>query len=141
MRLLDFSFKLCLWFLLTADASLANIAIGVCIALLLPTFGKRLRRKSSKPVLKAWLKMMWQVLLAIPRAYIEAIEMMINPHTIEMITTDPSEPQQTRGLLFLDIFLITFTPKTIVVDYTESESGEGHYLVHSVHSVSQRSAK
>ena len=132
MKILDFIFKLTLWFLLTADLSLANVAIGTCIALLLPTFGKRLRQKSSGAAIKAWLYGAWQVLAAIPRAYIEAIEMMIQPHTIEMLTTEPSPPKPTRGLLFLDIFLITFTPKTIVVDYTETEPGEGHYLVHSI---------
>ena len=132
MIFLDFTFKLGLWFLLTADTSLANIAIGVFIALFLPTFGKRLRRKSAGSAIKAWLYGFWQVFTAIPRAYFEAIEMMIQPHTLEMITTEPSPPKPTRGLLFLDIFLITFTPKTIVVDYTEKESGEGHYLVHSI---------
>ena len=37
-------------------------------------------------------------------------------------------PQRTPGLIFLDIFLITFTPKTIVVKCHE----DGWYEVHRV---------
>jgi len=35
-------------------------------------------------------------------------------------------PRRTPGLVFLDIFIITFTPKTIVVKHHE----EGGYEVH-----------
>ena len=142
MRFLDLSFKLTLWFLLTADTSFANVAIGCCVALLLPRFNDSPKASteaqasprlasncaSTVAVAQAWLQMLWKIAAAIPRAYIEAFEMMIHPHSSEEIVIYQGKPRQTRGLVFLDIFLITFTPKTIVVDY----SSDGQYTVHSV---------
>ena len=66
--------------------------------------------------------------MAIPQAYIEALEIMIRPHTREDVTLERVKPQRTPGLIFLDIFLITFTPKTIVLKYRE----DGWYEVHRV---------
>ncbi len=105
--------RLTIWFLLTADLSLANIIIGVSIAFLLP------RSYSPPEALKDWLRVFWEIIVAIPQAYIEAIQMMISPHNYEEIVRERVKPQRTPGLLFLDIFLITFTPKTIVVKYDE----------------------
>ncbi len=132
MRVFDIAFKLTLWFLLTADTSWANITIGVVIALLLPQLSDRLTDKASVPLWKEWANMLWKIAIAIPRAYIEAIEMMLDPHTEEDIVIERIPHRQTRGLIFLDIFLITFTPKTIVVDYSTDGTGCGEYIVHSV---------
>ena len=38
------------------------------------------------------------------------------------------KPNRTPGLIFLDIFLITFTPKTIVLNYRD----DGWYTVHRI---------
>jgi len=114
--------RLAIWFLLTADFSFANILIGVAIALLLP------RGRTSPSALKDWLRVLWEILVAIPQAFIEAIEIMIRPHNDEDIVRERVKPRRTPGLVFLDIFLITFTPKTIVVKYNE----EGWYEVHRV---------
>lgn len=119
---LDLLLRLTIWFLLTADASLTNIAIGVGVSLLLP------RQYTSPSVLKDWLRVLWEVLVAIPKAYIEAIEMMLRPHSQEAMTMERVKPNRTPGLIFLDIFLITFTPKTIVLKYHE----DGWYEVHWV---------
>lgn len=121
--------KLTIWFLLTADFSLANIVIGVCIALFLP------HSQTSAERLKDWLRVFWEILIAIPQAYIEAIEIMLRPHNDEEIVTEKVKPQRTPGLIFLDIFLITFTPKTIVVKYHE----KGLYEVHRVRRGKKRS--
>lgn len=137
MRFLDLLFKLTLWFLLTADTSFANIAIGFCVALLLPRFNDSSEmterqtassRASTVAITQAWLQMLWKIAAAIPRAYIEAFEMILHPHSSEEIVIEQGQPRQTRGLVFLDIFLITFTPKTIVINY----SSEGQYTVHTV---------
>lgn len=139
MRLLDLLFKLALWFLLTADTSFANVAIGFCVALLLPRFNDSPKsqtgaqteassRASTMAIAQAWLQMLWKIAAAIPRAYFEAFEMLLHPHNSEEIFVQQGKPRQTRGLVFLDIFLITFTPKTIVVNY----SSDGQYTVHSV---------
>ena len=119
----DLLLRLTLWFLLTSDLSLANIAIGLVISLALPKFGPR--SYIAPAVVKDWLHILLEIIIAIPKAYFEAFEMMIFPHRYEEITSVPSKPRRTPGLLFLDIFLITFTPKSIVVKHHEEECTEG----------------
>ena len=114
--------RLAIWFLLTADFSMANIIIGVSIALLLP------RGYTSPEKLKDWLRVLWEIVVAIPQAYIEAFEIMLRPHNQEETVRQKVSPRRTPGLVFLDIFLITFTPKTIVTRYSK----RGWYEVHKV---------
>ena len=122
ISILNIILRLAIWFLLTADFSLANIAIGVSIAFLLP------RGYTSPGALKDWLTVLWDTIVAIPQAYIEAIEIMLRPHNHEEIVWETVKPRRTPGLIFLDIFVITFTPKTIVTKYDE----QGWYEVHRV---------
>ena len=122
IRSLDLLLRLAIWFLLTADVSPANIIIGICVAFLLP------RGYPTPAVLKDWLRVFWEIIVAIPKAYFEAVEMMFRPHTQEDRTLERVKPNRTSGLIFLDIFLITFTPKTIVLKYRE----DGWYEVHWV---------
>ena len=119
---LDLLLRLTIWFLLTADLSPANIVIGVCIALILP------RNRTLTAVLKDWLHAIWEIIVAIPTAYVEAVEIILRPHTAEDTVMERVKPNRTPGLIFLDIFLITFTPKTIVLRYHE----DGRYEVHRV---------
>lgn len=119
---LDLILRLSIWFLLTADVSPANLIIGIAVALLLP------RRYPSPIILKDWLHTLGEILIAIPTAYREALEMMIRPHNHEEITMERVKPRRTPGLIFLDIFLITFTPKTIVLNCHK----QGWYEVHRV---------
>ena len=114
--------RLTIWFLLTADLSVANIIIGVSIALLLP------RSKTSMGALKDWVQALWEVIVAIPQAYLEAIQIMFRPHKDEVVVCEKVKPRRTPGLIFLDIFVITFTPKSIVLKYHE----QGWYEVHLV---------
>ena len=120
--ILNLIFKLTIWFLLTADFSVANIIIGVSIALLLP------RSYTSPEKLKDWLRVLWEIVVAIPQAYLEAFQIMLRPHNEEEIIRQRVPPRRTPGLVFLDIFLITFTPKTIVTKYDK----QGWYEVHKV---------
>ncbi|MEO1347858.1 MAG: Na+/H+ antiporter subunit E [Cyanobacteria bacterium J06635_15] len=119
---LDLLLRLTIWFLLTADTSLANIVIGVCVALLLP------RRYTAPAVLRDGLRVFWEIIIAIPVAYFEALQIIFRPHNREVVTMERVKPNRTPGLIFLDIFLITFTPKTIVSKYHE----DGWYEVHRV---------
>ncbi len=119
---LNIILRLAIWFLLTADFSLANIIIGLSIAFLLP------RGRTSPGALKDWLRVLWEILVAIPQAYVEAIQIMLRPHNYEEIVLERVKPRRTPGLVFLDIFLLTFTPKTIVLKYRE----QGWYEVHRV---------
>jgi multicomponent Na+:H+ antiporter subunit E len=114
--------RLSIWFLLTSDLSIANIIIGVSIALLLP------RSYTSPEKLKEWLQVLGKIFLAIPQAYLEAIEIIFRPHIQEDVVLERVNPKRSPRLVFLDIFLITFTPKTIVLKYKE----EGFYEVHRV---------
>ena len=119
---LDILFKLIIWFLLTADFSLPNVLMGIAIAVLLP------RGYTSSGRLKDWLQSFLEIIKAIPQAYMEAVEIMFFPHNKEDIVRERVKPKRTPGLIFLDIFVITFTPKTIVTKYDE----RGWYEVHHV---------
>jgi multicomponent Na+:H+ antiporter subunit E len=119
---LNLILRLVIWFLLTANLSVANIIIGVSVALLLPGGPK------SLGALKDWLRALGEVIVAVPQAYFEAFEIMLRPHRYEDFTLERVKPRRTPGLIFLDIFLITFTPKTIVTKYHE----DGWYEVHRV---------
>lgn len=121
MNYFNLILRLLIWFLLTSDLSLANILIGLGIILLLPN-------TKAMASLGDWLIVAWDVIIAIPRAYLEALEMIIFPHNEEEIKPEKIKVKQTPGLIFLDIFLITFTPKTIVVNYRQ----DGYYDVHWV---------
>ncbi len=126
MGIADFSLRITIWLLLTSDLSPANVAIGTAVSLLIP-------RRYAMPIavkrwLKEWLRIMWEIVLAIPKAYYEAFEIMLRPHKKEAITLERVKPFRTPGLIFLDIFLITFTPKTIVTKCRE----DGWYEVHQV---------
>ncbi|HEY9690029.1 MAG TPA: cation:proton antiporter [Coleofasciculaceae cyanobacterium] len=122
-------FRLLLWLLLTADGSGINIAIGVLVAVLLP------RQRLAPDRLRDWLQVLGKIAIAIPMAYIEAIEIMIFPHRQETMIRESVRPNRSAQLVFLDIFLITFTPKTIVSHYNEA----GWYDVHQIERSSRNS--
>ncbi|NJM98830.1 MAG: cation:proton antiporter [Phormidesmis sp. RL_2_1] len=129
---LNLVLRLTIWFLLTADLSRANIIIGLCIALLIPNFDPQSRRRLSLSAalnkLEDWLRSLGEIVMAIPQAYFEAFEMILLPHKQEYLTIEPGRPRRSPGLIFLDIFLITFTPKTIVVKYHEDGWHEVHWV-------------
>ncbi len=119
---LNLILRLTIWFLLTDDFSLANIVIGLVVCFFLPG----LHKTSSS--LQDWLRVFAEIIVAIPQAYWEALQMIVSPHIEEEFTLERVKPQRTSGLIFLDIFLITFTPKTIVTKYHE----DGWYEVHKM---------
>lgn len=114
--------RLIIWFLLTANFGVVNILIGISIALLLP------RTSNSHTPLKELLWALGKIIVAIPQAYKEAIQLILQPHTEEEIVMERVQGRRSPGLIFLDIFLITFTPKTTVLKYHE----DGWYEVHHV---------
>ena len=116
----DLILRLVIWFLLTANLSLINILIGVTIALLLP------RSSVTKTRLRDLLWGLGKIIVAIPQAYGEAVQLILQPHTEEEIVMERVQGRRSPGQVFLDIFLITFTPKTTVVNYHE----DGWYEVH-----------
>ncbi|GAB4292958.1 MAG: Na+/H+ antiporter subunit E [Oscillatoriaceae cyanobacterium] len=120
---LNLILRLVIWFLLTANLSVPNIIIGVAIALLLPHSHK------VRGSLTDWLRALWGTLVAIPQAYMEAVEIILRPHNFEEVTMEQVPENRPPVLVFLDIFLITFTPKSIVLKYHEEDGG---YEVHWV---------
>ena len=112
--------RLTIWFLLTADLSAANIVMGAAIAVILP------RGYRSAGTLREWIGIMKKIIVVIPQAYFEAIEMILWPHTREEVTLRRVQAERSPVLIFLDIFIITFTPKTIALKYHE----QGWYEVH-----------
>ena len=115
-------FRLSIWLLLTANVSLTNIIIGVIIALVLP------RGYTSPEKLKDWLKVIIKIIIAIPVAFMEAFEIIFRPHKQEEIIMEKVKLNRSPLLVFIDIFLITFTPKTIVLKYHEEGWYEVHYI-------------
>ncbi len=118
----DLGLRLTIWFLLTANFSPANLLIGLAVALLIP------RNSVPTSVWQDGLRIGREILIAIPQAYWEAWQMIRHPHTEEVIELERVKPQRTPGLIFLDIFLITFTPKALVLKYHQA----GWYEVHKV---------
>ena len=114
--------RLTIWLLLTANVSLTNIIIGVIIALVLP------RGYTSPEKLKDWLKVIIKIIIAIPVAFMEAFEIIFRPHKQEEIIMEKVKLNRSPLLVFIDIFLITFTPKTIVMKYHEEGWYEVHYI-------------
>lgn len=120
--ILNLILRLTIWFLLTSDLSLINIIIGVSIALLLP------QGIPEKQSIKQWINWLGELLIAIIQAYKEAIEIMIFPHAYEALTVERVPLNRSKFLIFLDIFLITFTPKTIVLKYNK----KGWFTIHRI---------
>lgn len=118
----DLVFRLSLWLLLTANLSVGNLLIGLVISLLLP------RSKTSGLRWKDWIQGLAQTLVAIPQAYAEAVELMVRPHDQETRVSEPVPPRRSEGLIFLDIFRITFTPKTIVINHHDGDRYDIHQL-------------
>lgn len=116
-------FRLVIWFLLTANLSVANIIIGVSVAFLLP------HGTTSPTRLRDLLRALWKIIRAIPQAYSEAVQLILYPHSQEETIMERVKVRRSPGLIFLDIFLITFTPKTTVLKYHE----DGWYEVHRVY--------
>ncbi|MEN9217520.1 MAG: Na+/H+ antiporter subunit E [Gloeomargarita sp. DG_2_bins_126] len=114
--------RLTVWLLLTANFSGVNLLLGLVVAVLLPR-GRRLRQ--NWPELARGVG---RIMRAIPQAYGEAMEIMMRPHPHEEIKIAPVPPNRPPGLVFLDIFYITFTPKTIVLNYREPQGYVVHYL-------------
>jgi multicomponent Na+:H+ antiporter subunit E len=116
--------RLGFWLLLTADFSVINITIGVITAFVLP------RKKGPHLPLIAWFKGAWKVLKLLPIAYLEAFSLLIHPYTDEEVTTRPIGMGRNPWLLFLEIFLINFSPKSIVLQVDKHRRIHIHKIRH-----------
>jgi len=114
--------RLCFWLLLTADIGPANICIGLAAAVLIPKI-------PGKPVSgKVFIAVLLQCLRAVPVAYLQAADMVIRRHRFEYIEMHPVRFGFNPLVIFMEIFLVTFTPKTLVLDFDKHE----HITVHHI---------
>jgi multicomponent Na+:H+ antiporter subunit E len=94
LGLLEIGLRLLIWFLLTGNLSWDNVAIGVAATLLLP-------RQASAPVQwRDWGRVLQEILLAIPRAYWEAFEMILKPTLLRKLYTNKPCPTVQQGWCF-----------------------------------------
>ncbi len=117
-----FILRMGIWLLLTANLSPANIAIGIVASLLLP------RHAGTRAGMTAMLQALGRAIAAVPRAYLEAVVLLILPHPREEVIQERLRPGRSPGLVFLDIFRITFTPKTLVAKYREGRCFDIHRI-------------
>ncbi|MBD2175586.1 Na+/H+ antiporter subunit E [Pseudanabaena sp. FACHB-1998] len=118
----QFILRIVIWFLLTANFSITNIIIGLIVSLLMPYY------RSENVRFKDVLQSLVRIIKAVPQSYIESIQMICQPHKHEEVLLEKAKLHRSAALVFLDIFLITYTPKTIVLRHHE----EGWYVVHHV---------
>jgi multicomponent Na+:H+ antiporter subunit E len=121
--LLTTAFRLAVWCLLTADLSRLNLLIGLAVALLLP-------RARSRPLpLRELLRALGRSLLAVPQAYLEALQLITGREPVEREISEAASHGTVPLLVFLDVFRITLTPFTIVLGL---EDGGRRYRIHAL---------
>lgn len=123
-------FRLILWFLLTANFGITNIIIGLFIALLLPPYNIFSKKKSkyTGDLLREVKILAKDIIIAIPQAYREALEMILTPHRHEEIVRENVKPNRSKLLIFLETYIISFTPKALVINYDDRGWYNIHYL-------------
>ncbi len=70
--------------------------------------------------------------MVIPKAYFQAFDLILRPHRAEQVVTEKIKPGRTAGLIFLDILILSFTPKSIVTRYDA-----GYYRIHNIKRITQ----
>jgi multicomponent Na+:H+ antiporter subunit E len=121
--LLSTAFRLLLWCLLTGDPDGFNLLVGLVVALLLP-------RARSRPLpLRDLLVAIGRCVVAIPRAYGEALVLMVERHPVERETAEAATDSAVPLLVFLDVFRITLTPFTIALGL---EADGRRYRIHEL---------
>lgn len=119
------AFRVLLWFLLTSDGTPPNLLIGLVIALCLP------RSRSGRWPLRQLIRVLAQSLVAIPRAYAEALTLLVAAGEKERFILLPGSGSASPLVVFLEVFAITLTPFTIVLGVQSDASGL-RYRVHQL---------
>lgn len=123
--LLSTGFRLLLWFLLTSDGTALNLLIGLALSLSLPRSG------SGRWPLRRLGPVMLQSLVAIPRAYAEAVALVVAPAERERFIVLSGSGNPSPLVVFLEVFAITLTPFTIVLG-VQSDANALRYRVHQL---------
>lgn len=112
----------CLWMLLTAEFSFANVGIGFGAAVLVSWLPKY--RFSALQL----LMLLWATVIRLPQALGQAFYIVLWSHDYEYITRLPLQHRRDPWRTFCQIFLITYTPKSLVM----SDEEDGCVQVHSL---------
>lgn len=123
--LLSTGFRVLLWFLLTSDGTVVNLLIGLGLAVSLPRAG------SGRWPARRLGKVILQSLVAIPRAYVEALALIFAPAEQERFTVQSGSGSSSPLVVFLEVFAITLTPFTIVLG-VQADADALRYRVHQV---------
>ncbi len=107
---------------MTGNFSPENILIGVVGAAAMDRLPKH------RAPIRRYLHMGVKVLAALPSAYGQALKMMILPHHRETTEWKPGDMDPWKA--FEQIFIITLTPRTLVID--TDQQGKGRVRVHSL---------
>jgi multicomponent Na+:H+ antiporter subunit E len=108
--------------LLTSDFSVSNSLIGLAGAVVvsgLPTV-----RFTARQL----LCLMGATLALLPQALVQSCAMVLRSHDHEVVTPEPLRRPEDPWGAFHQVFLITFTPKTLVISHEEA----GRVQVHSL---------
>ena len=111
-----------LWMLLTSDLSWPNALIGFAASLLVSLL-QPYRFSAAQ-----FLQLAGLTVLNLPRAIFETFLLVFVPHRFERIETHELKKPGDPWSVFMETFLITFTPMTLV---TSSEE-DGRIHIHVV---------
>lgn len=115
-----------IWMLLTADFSWPNAVVGLLGAVMV----------SRLPLYRfsAWqlVVLIVSTLVRVPSALWESFRIVLLPHPYEQVSTRKVHHPENRWAVFCQTFIITFTPRSLVVG---EEGGELH-----IHSLERREA-
>jgi len=111
-----------LWLLLTSDFSWGNVLLGL--------FGAALASRVSGYRFSVYqlASLVLGVLKSLPLALWQTFLIVCSPHPVERVERVPLKHPSDPWACFRQVFLITFTPKSLVI----SDENEGHVLLHSV---------
>ncbi|WP_372808889.1 Na+/H+ antiporter subunit E [Pontiella sp.] len=104
-----------IWMLLTADFSRTNALAGLVAAALVALLPKHR--------FSAWqlFRLILSVLIRVPMAIWESACIVFIPHPNERISTEKIQHPQNRWSIFCQSFIITFTPRSLVVSEDDDE--------------------
>jgi multicomponent Na+:H+ antiporter subunit E len=112
----------CLWMLLTSAFTLANAVLGLVAAICVCWLPKH--RFSALQL----MLLVGFAVIRLPQALGQACWIVLRPHEHERITSLELQQAQDPWRAFCQIFLITYTPKSLVV----SDEEDGCVQVHSL---------
>jgi multicomponent Na+:H+ antiporter subunit E len=104
-----------LWMLLTMDVSWLNVGIGLMAAVMVSWLPKY---KFSAVQLLLFILL---TLLRLPQAVWEALLVVFLSHPYEHIARETLIDTDTPWAVFRQVFLITFTPKTLVISDVDDQ--------------------